>query len=234
MEAHMAVSKVSKYATSISGDTMEIIERPNGGLSCVLADGQWSGKSAKAISNVVTRKAVSLLADGVRDGAVARAASDYLYTYRSGKVQATLNILSVDLQSQTLVITRNNPTPVIVLHGNDVSLLDGPSSSVGTRIGIRPEITEIPLQVGLAAVAFTDGLVHAGERTGQSLDLIGCIGKLLDQGDPEPSRWADDLLHQAVDLDQGRPTDDISVVVIAILPHSGDETRRLTARMPLK
>jgi serine phosphatase RsbU (regulator of sigma subunit) len=234
MEAHMAVSKVSKYATSISGDTLEIIERPNGGLSCVLADGQWSGKSAKAISNVVTRKAVSLLADGVRDGAVARAASDYLYTYRSGKVQATLNILSVDLQSQTLVITRNNPAPVILVRGREVSLLDGPSSAVGTRIGIRPEIIEIPLEAGLAAIAFTDGLIHAGERISQSLDLTQHIEKLLSEGPPEPSCWADDLLQQAVTLDQGRPVDDISVVVIAILPNSGDDTRRLTACMPLK
>jgi serine phosphatase RsbU (regulator of sigma subunit) len=233
MEAHMAVSKIGKYATSISGDTLELIERPNGGLSIVLADGQWSGKSAKAISNVVTRKAVSLLADGVRDGAAARAASDYLYTYRSGKVQATLNILSIDLQSQTLVITRNNPAPVILVRSKKINLLDQPSSSVGTRIGIRPEINEIPLELGLVAIAFTDGLVHAGERAGQQLDLPACIEDLLEEGDPHPSRWADHLLDQAVTLDQGRPVDDISVVVVATLPRTGDQSRRLMACMPL-
>jgi hypothetical protein len=97
MEFRVAVAKVGKYASSESGDTLEMIERPGGGLSFVLADGQRSGKSAKAISNIVTRKAISLLGEGVRDGAAARAASDYLYTYRSGKVIATLNILSVDL-----------------------------------------------------------------------------------------------------------------------------------------
>jgi hypothetical protein len=79
MDLHVAVAKTPKYATSESGDTLEMIERPGGGLSFVLVDGQRSGRSAKAISNLVARKAISLLAEGVRDGAAARAASDYLF-----------------------------------------------------------------------------------------------------------------------------------------------------------
>ena len=89
MELRFAVAKIGKYATSESGDTLEMIERPHGGLSMVLVDGQRSGRPAKLISNVVARKAVQLLAEGVRDGAAARAAHDYLYTYRGGKVSAT-------------------------------------------------------------------------------------------------------------------------------------------------
>ena len=53
----LAVAKVGKYATNESGDTVEVVERPHGGLSVVIVDGQRSGKSAKAISNIVARKA---------------------------------------------------------------------------------------------------------------------------------------------------------------------------------
>jgi serine phosphatase RsbU (regulator of sigma subunit) len=104
---------------------------------------------------------------------------------------------------------------------------------VGTRLGIRPEINEIPLELGLVAIAFTDGLVHAGERTGQQLDLSACVEDLLEGGDPPPTQWADYLLDQAITLDQGRPADDISVVVVATLPRTGDQSRRLMACMPL-
>ncbi|NIS79378.1 MAG: SpoIIE family protein phosphatase, partial [Anaerolineales bacterium] len=162
MEAQFAVAKIGKYATSESGDTLEMVERPSGGMSFVLVDGQRSGKSAKAISNVVARKAISLLADGVRDGAAARAASDYLYTHRSGKVMATLNILSIDLQSNTLVIVRNNHAPVILIQDGEIQLIDDPVDPVGIRREIRPSIREYPLAEGLAAVAFTDGLTLAG------------------------------------------------------------------------
>jgi len=233
MEAQVAVSKIGKYATSTSGDTLEMVERPGGGLSIVLVDGQRSGKSAKAISNIVARKAISLLADGVRDGAAARAASDYLYTHRAGKVLATLNIISIDLQSQTLVIVRNNPAPVILILDGSLSVLDEPVDPVGIRREIRPTINEIPLTPGLVAVAFTDGLTLAGDRIGQRMDIVSCIKDLLNVGPPDPKHWAGELLHHAVSLDQGRPVDDISVLVVAILPRQGDDVRYLTARMPL-
>jgi serine phosphatase RsbU (regulator of sigma subunit) len=233
MEAQIAVAKISKYATSISGDTLEIVERPGGGISAVLADGQWSGKSAKAISNVATRKALSLLADGVRDGAAARAASDYLFTYRQGKVLATLNILSIDLSSNTMVITRNNPAPVILIQEGEITLLDEPSEPIGRRRAVRPQIREVPLQEGLVALMFTDGLLHAGERSGRPFDIVQTIQHLLENHPDQPILWADILLEQALDLEAGRPSDDISVLVAAILPDGEDPRRRLHLRMPI-
>jgi hypothetical protein len=80
MEVKFPVAKVNKYATRESGDTVEIVERPGGGMSLVMADGQSSGRGAKRISNMVVRKIISLLAEEVRDGAAVRAASDYLYS----------------------------------------------------------------------------------------------------------------------------------------------------------
>ena len=233
MEARISAAKVGKYATSESGDTLEFIERPNGGISLVLADGQWSGKSAKAISNVVTRKAVSLLADGVRDGAAARAASDYLYTYRSGKVQATLNIISIDLQTKSLVITRNNPSPLILIRGDQLISLNNPSHPVGSKLGIRPEIIEIPLEVGLTAVAFTDGLQNAGEKTGEKMDVVATIEMLRANRPTDPDQWSKMLLARALELDNGEPSDDISILVLAILQNDDETTSRLTVSMPI-
>jgi serine phosphatase RsbU (regulator of sigma subunit) len=233
MEAQVAVSKVGKYATSESGDTLEMIERPGGGLSFVLADGQRSGKPAKHISNIVARKAISLLAEGVRDGAAARAASDYLYTYRSGKVVATLNMLSIDLSSRTLVLTRNNPSPLVIVRNQTVQLLDDPVDPVGIRRDIRPSIHEIPLESNLAVVMFSDGLTHAGDRIGQRIEPKTLIEAILKEQPFDAQTWADTLLDRAVTLDQGRPSDDISILVAMIHETSVDDVRRLWARMPL-
>jgi serine phosphatase RsbU (regulator of sigma subunit) len=233
VEAVIAVAKIAKYAASESGDTLEMIERPTGGLSFVLVDGQRSGKSAKAISNVVARKAISLLADGVRDGAAARAASDYLYTHRAGKVMATLNIVSIDLQSQSLVMVRNNHAPALLIERDELHILDDPVDPVGTRREIRPSIREFELTEGLTAIVYTDGLSHAGDRRGQPMDVISQVRHLQHTGPAQPEKWAGDLLRHALDLDDGRPADDISVLVLAILPQKHDDIRFLTARMPL-
>ena len=233
MEIQIAVAKTNKYAVSESGDTLEVVERPNGGVSVVLADGQTSGRGAKAISTMVVRKVISLLAEGVRDGAAARAASDYLFTERNGKVSACLNILSADLQTGTLVITRNSPTPVFVAQGERIECLSGESTSIGTARNIRPAISEISLEIGTSVVFYTDGLAHAGERTNQGLDVCTLLEALLEEQDPYPQEIADTLLTEAIRLDQGRPNDDMSVVVLRVSQKETDQIRRMTVRLPI-
>lgn len=257
MEIQAAVAKIGKYATRESGDTVEMIERPHGGISLVMADGQRSGRPAKAISNVVVRKAISLLAEGVRDGAVARATHDYLFTYRRGKVQATLNILSVDLQTKTIVLSRNSRCPVVVATPAGLQILGEPSTPVGVHTGTKPVITELPIAPHTYVVAFTDGVATAGERSPSGrLDVPALVADFLDVdpvGEPEAERasaagatlgagWdgpgaramADAIIYRALSLENGRPRDDMSVVVLAILPRTiDDEVRHLTVRYPI-
>lgn len=233
MEIQIGVAKINKYAMSESGDTLEVIERPHGGLSVVLADGQRSGKSAKRISNIVVRKVISLLAEGVRDGAAARAASDYLLAERGGKVMSTLNIMSIDLVTSTLVVTRNNPAPIIVHDNDNIFLLDESSKPVGIYRNTRPCITEIKLKDKLTVIAFSDGLVHAGSRSGQKLDLLETIRAILPQTS-HPQEIADTLMNKALDLDQNRPVDDISVVALSVSKHQGDKVRRMSVRLPIR
>jgi serine phosphatase RsbU (regulator of sigma subunit) len=232
MEIQIGVAKINKYASSESGDTLEVVERPGGGVSVVLADGQRSGKSAKLISNMVVRKVISLLAEGVRDGAAARAAADYLYTHRSGKVQSTLNILSIDLESRTLVITRNNPTPVLVHSKGETWSLNEVSESVGVKRNTRPVITELAVTEGLVVATFTDGLPFAGERKGKPMDILQHFEKMLKGGD-QPQAIADGFMAEALKLEEDRPGDDISVVVLGVHPRSKDEVRRMWVRLPL-
>jgi serine phosphatase RsbU (regulator of sigma subunit) len=236
MEVSFAVAKIGKYATSESGDTLEMIERPHGGISLVLVDGQRSGKSAKTISNVVARKAIQLLAEGVRDGAAARAAHDYLYAYRKGKVSATLNIVSVDTESKTIVISRNNESPVIVYSEKDgLYLLDDPSRSVGVHRHTKPVITEIPIEKGTLIVVFTDGLKHAGSPSGGSTyDPVEATERLLAEGKGNAQVVADTLLNEAVAMDNGRPRDDISVLTLSVQDNDdNNEVRHLIGKIPI-
>jgi serine phosphatase RsbU (regulator of sigma subunit) len=233
MEVQIAVAKTNKYAVTESGDTLEVVERPNGGLSVVLADGQTSGRGAKAVSMLVVRKVIGLLAEGVRDGAAARAASDLLFTEKQGKVSSTLNIISVDLHTGTVVLTRNNPAPFFMARGEQVDCISTDSSPIGVSRNMRPIISEIPLELGLVLVLYTDGLVHAGERVGQPMDICTSLKAMLEDQDPTPQDIADALLAEAVALDDGRPTDDISVVVLKVLKRSGDDVRRMRVRLPI-
>jgi serine phosphatase RsbU (regulator of sigma subunit) len=246
LDVQVAVAKIGKYATSESGDSLEMIERPRGGLSLVLVDGQRSGKAAKSISNIVARKAIALLAEGVRDGAVARAAHDYLRAIRRGKVSATLNIVSIDLETESVVISRNSHCPTLVISGQELRLLDEPSEPVGIRWWTKPVITELPISPNVYVVVFTDGLVHAGRRAGARIEVAALVQELAAEVETQalevvPAQWlADALLERAIEAEQGRPGDDISVLVVAFLPSTEAKTphehkiRRMSVRYPIQ
>lgn len=233
MEIQIAVAKINKYAVSESGDTLEVVERPTGGLSVVLADGQTSGRGAKAVSMMVVRKVIGLIAEGVRDGAAARAASDALFADKAGKVTCTLNIASADLHSKTIVLTRNNPAPMFICRGEEIEAHNEESISLGTSRNVRPLITELEIESGLIIVIFSDGISHAGERRGQPMDVRHTLRSVLEDQDPSPQQLADTLLAQAIRLDDGRPADDISVLALKVSHRNGDDVRRMSVRLPI-
>jgi serine phosphatase RsbU (regulator of sigma subunit) len=234
-EIQIGAAKVNKYATSDSGDTVEVVERPRGGVSVVLVDGQSSGEGAKTLSNLVTAKAVTLLKEGVRDGAVARAVHDYLHAYRHGKVSATLNILSADLKSKTIVVSRNNPCPVIVVKSGRLEALGAESIPIGIYHNTKPVVTEIPAEVGTYVFVFTDGVSCSGRRYGENLEPMQVVQRLLKEGVWEAPALADGMLTAAMALDRGRPGDDISVVVLGVVDTLAEENvRRMQMTFPLR
>lgn len=233
MEIQIAVAKATKFGSLESGDSVEIIERPNGGLSVVMCDGQSSGREAKMISGMVVRKVIGLIADGIRDGAAARAASDLLYTERNGQYPVFLNILSADLQSGTIVLSRNNPTPIFVAQDNHIECLAGETQPIGTARNIRPLISEITLTPGTTVVMYTDGIANAGlKSSGLGLDICTALEAVMDEENPSADRIADSILGQAIRSDLGEPNDDMTIAVLRILPAGKDQIRRLSVRLP--
>ena len=218
LEIQVGVAKISKYASPESGDTVEQIERPLGGFSFVMADGQGSGRGAKTLSNLVTARAITMLKDGARDGAVARAVHDYLYGYRHGQVSATLNILSVDFSAQCLLMSRNNPSPFYVIDEKGLASHNEPASPIGLYPNTKPVISQFPVAAHTYLVAFTDGILGAGARYGQAIDLENFLGGINVRDAPRPSDLAEKILQRAIDLDHGRPHDDMSVIVLGVLP----------------
>ena len=57
--------------------------------------------------------------------------------------------------------------------------------------------------------------------------------ELLEEENPTPELIADDLLHLAVTLDQGRPVDDVTVVVLRVTGSTGNLIRRMSVQLPL-
>jgi serine phosphatase RsbU (regulator of sigma subunit) len=233
-EIQIAVAKTNKYASRESGDTAEVVERPTGGLSVILVDGQGSGQAAKSLSLLVSAKAVALLKEGARDGAVARVVHDYLHAFRQGRVSATLEILSVDLASKTVVSTRNSHTPILLRRGDEYELRPSTSSAIGIRRHTKPAVDQFDAEPGLRMAIFSDGVISAGERYRCRFDPLAFANERLRDDDLGAQPLADALLAEALAADQGRANDDMTVVTLALGPrHEYPHIRRLGVSLPL-
>jgi hypothetical protein len=65
------------------------------------------------------------------------------------------------------------------------------------------------------------------------MNVREAVANALDDEDPQPQGLADTLLAQALRLDENRPADDISVVVLKVAAEPADDVRRMTVRLPL-
>ena len=221
LEIKIAVAKTNKYSVSESGDSVEVTERPRGGLSIVLVDAQGSGKSARTNSHLVVAKCASLIGEGARDGAVARAVHDMLFALRDGKVSATLTIVSADLESMSLVITQNAGPPVFLRQSDVVITLDASSQPIGVHRSMKPNVCEVPLEPGLAVVAMTDGIYTAGRARAESWQDDE-LQAMLEKHSASPDFLAQEILEASLRKDARRPQDDMAVCVLYVGEHASD------------
>jgi serine phosphatase RsbU (regulator of sigma subunit) len=230
----LAVAKTHKYASRESGDTVEVIERPRGGFSTVIADGQGSGPGAKSLSLLVAGRAVSLLNEGVRDGAAARATHDFLFALRSGKVSAALDIVSVDLSTETVLFTRNSEVPMVMVQNGEAQEVPDSGGRIGLYHHTRPRVLEFPAQEGLGAVIVTDGVVGAGSGPNPQFNLVDAVNASFSfVGSAQ--EIADLILSRAIEDDRGRPRDDMTVLVLRLGPGvDAQPIRRINYSIPLR
>ena len=233
MELKIAIAKIDHYGSSKSGDTVEVTERPNGGISVVLADGQMDQVEQKAISTMVSHRVIEYISQGMKDSGAIRTASNNIFTEYQARIQAHVNVISIDFQTNTILISRNNPIPVFLINDENVDCLADVCEPIGWRAEISPSIVELPISPGMAIVVFSDGVYNAGRENQENPEICLIIEALVEEQEPSAREMADFLLNRAIRLDEGRPKDDMSVIVFLISPQSTDHVRRMNVSMSL-
>ncbi|MGA7671023.1 MAG: PP2C family protein-serine/threonine phosphatase [Nitrolancea sp.] len=229
----VSVAKTNKYASRESGDTVEIVERPAGGLSVVVVDGQGSGEHAKRLSLLIAGRTVGLLNEGVRDGTAARAAHDFLFAHRGGRVSSALDILSIDLASRTVVLSRNSEIPMLVFRAGQWETIHESGGRIGIYRVTRPKVLEFPCTPGSHALLVTDGVLNAGKRFGLPINIEESANRLLGS-ELGAEEMAERMLREAMRADRNRPQDDMTVVALRLEPGiEGQAVRRLSVSVPL-
>jgi serine phosphatase RsbU (regulator of sigma subunit) len=148
-------------------------------------------------------------------------------------VSATLDILSVDLKTETVVITRNSETACFVQTNEGVEVIAGAERPLGIHPRTRPWAAEIPVGPGLRVILVSDGIANSGMRNRlPPLDLAAISAAA--GAEASAAEIADLVLNEANVRDQGKPGDDMSVVALTMPEHNQTTlVRRMRAEVPL-
>lgn len=234
LEANVSIEKIRKHASGASGDTAEIVERADGGFSIVLVDGQGSGQGAKALSLLISARAVSLLKDGVRDRAAVEGVHDFLLAHRGGRVSATIDIVTLTPVEQSILITRQSSVPLALDTGSGFQGIVCESGPIGRRTTGQPWCHEGSMAPNLRVIVTTDGVPGAGSHGGNpGFDVATFANESL-AAEPDADVIASAILDEAVRRDRNRPRDDLTVVAVTVAAATRQSARRMMAlRVPL-
>lgn len=216
MEIVVGIAKTQKYAATGIGDGVEVMARPAGGLTAILADGHGAGRSVGGISSTAALKAAQLIAEGVRDNFVSRSIYDYFCAIREINFSVALTLISADLEAGKLTFCRNTNSPVLVCHEFGIDIYDEPSPAIGAQKNIKSLLTQLDLNEGMIAVTFSDGVLNAGHRKGRFFDLKSLERLLLENRPLDAQYLAESILDRAMALDGYQAADHMSVVVMGI------------------
>jgi serine phosphatase RsbU (regulator of sigma subunit) len=206
----IGVVSTHKYAIKESGDVVEIVDLPDGGLGLVVADGQGSGPAARLVARSTAAQAWSLLQQGVRPDGVAAAVSDALFSSKGGKVSVSLDVARID-RNGSIEIARLS-TNVLLTWSDDRWQVLKTSSEPAGRYDLQiPKLQSIAPGGGCAFVIITDGVADAGRTHGGAKTIHDFVPDF----DPglTATLIAERTFDDALARENGRPGDDMTVVV---------------------
>jgi len=161
-------------------------------------------------------KAAQLIADGVRDGSVARSIFDYFSTVQGGNFSIAMTMISADTDSGNLLICRNTNCPALIRHEFGVDLYDEPAQTIGAHKSAKSLVIQRTLEDGLIVATFSDGVLNAGRKRGRTLEMKTLV-RLLEESRPEDVQYlSESILEQAMALDSYQTMDHMSVVIMGI------------------
>ena len=163
--ADIGYQSLTKHGQIVCGDHIEKIQRPDGSVVLVLADGLGSGVKACILSTLTSTIISRMVAADLAIPYCVRAIAEALPVCSVRKLAySTFTIISISPTGKALIVQYDNPGIALIRNGEEVPISF-------TRRNIDEKMIEsaaIQLQKGDVLLAFTDGAENAGVAPGMS------------------------------------------------------------------
>ena len=210
---------LNKFGEILCGDSVEVLEKDNGEIIVVLADGLGSGVKASILSTLTAKIIATMMAEVMSLEECVLAITATLPVCEVRQIAySTFTIIRIINNSEAEIIQYDNPHVVLLRKGKYVDT-HKISESIDGKVIYK---SRVKLQEDDTFIAFSDGAIHAGVGKvlnfgWQRKDIIKFIEGLYDTRYTAKTLTTI-LLEQCNLLYGGEPGDDTTVCTVKIRP----------------
>ncbi|MGE5614954.1 MAG: stage II sporulation protein E [Bacillota bacterium] len=208
------IARLSKFGNNVSGDNFSFMNIGNGKYMLALSDGMGSGHNAAAQSKAVIDMLENLLESGIDKDMAVNMVNSTLVLRSEGDGTCTVDISIIDLFSGEIEFVKIGAAPTYIRKENKIDIVRSASLPAGLLPGIDAELTRGKVKGGDMVIMVTDGVIESmsGEEQGDRalMRFIQGIDSL------NPQKVANLILDEAGRLCDGKPADDMTVLVAKI------------------
>lgn len=202
----LGLARANKNNDVISGDSHTLTKISDTKYMLGICDGMGSGEEAEKISNLT----ISLVEDFYKadfDSEIILSSVNKLLSLHSVDKFATLDLCIVDLNNAIADFIKLGSCEGIIKHLDTSTIIPSGALPIGMLDKATPKITKSVLDKGDMIILFSDGIADSFDQIQTLSDFINNINTL------NPQVLAEEVLTRAIELNNGLPKDDMTILV---------------------
>ncbi|MBE0068815.1 stage II sporulation protein E [Thermoanaerobacterium thermosaccharolyticum] len=206
------ISKVSKSANKISGDTYSFMELEGGKYMAALSDGMGFGYRAASESSTTISLLERFIEAGFDKGLVVQTLNSILALRSAEEMFSTVDISFIDLFTGDAEFIKIGASATFIKSGRDIDVIESSSLPIGILEDVDADIHDRKLKDGDFVILATDGVLDCfGDDKENNMSRF-----LKDLDMRNPQDMAEVIMKKCLDLCGNAPKDDMTVLVIKI------------------
>ena len=208
------IARLPKFGSNVSGDSFTFMNGGYGKYTLALSDGMGTGQGAATQSKATVNMLESFLESGFDKDMAVNLINSVLVLKSEEDSTCTIDMTVIDLFSGKVEFIKIGAAPTYIRKESRTEIIRSASLPAGILPGLDAEIAHRNVEGGDMIIMVTDGIIDsmAGDDPGdrQLMKFIQQFKSL------NPQEVADSILNEASRCCDGKPCDDLTVLVAKV------------------
>lgn len=204
-------SSISKNGVMKNGDAHSVVKLDNGRYMVALCDGVGSGEKAHKISNLSITLIENFYKAGFENDTILNSINKLL-SLNNDENFSSVDLCVLDFNNNLSDFIKLGATYGFVKNKNKTEIIESSGLPIGVLEEMRPHITKKIIEPFDTIILISDGISDAFDTKEDLHDFIDNITTT------NPQTISEEILDRAVDLNDGKIKDDMTVLVARVFP----------------